>query len=239
LLTIILRLSQSFFDASNIAEVAPNPWLLCGSALQVFVAYKISWPPRKISSSAQKISTYLLIALCFCWVGDVWFSQLIVTKTNSVVLGVLSYTLAHIISIYGMYMVLKRFKHFKKSTWIYVIWALGGLVIWRAFVFSAIEQSYLLISMTAIYTVLLAANAASATVLATIDRKKILLCLGMTMFFISDIFTGIAIFNPELWQKLYVVKHVDIISIIYGTAQVLIVLSMANGLSKPRQLSCA
>lgn len=190
----------------------------------VIAAWSFSWFGRE-HIVAGPFALLIAIGMTLGFIGDLFMAQLFPLK-DYVLGGITAFGLGHIAYITAQ-------AHFANLTrggspgirWdVLTVWWLIGLVGWYVVVFRNPQKTPLHYAALP-YALLLATTAGFATNLALHDSIFLPLAIGTALFLLSDLILAARLFNN---LHFYLID--DVVWLLYGPAQMLIVYSIGSAL---------
>lgn len=196
----------------------PKPMALFSSATLVAAAWLIRSARRK--GPAADYSHQIAKGMTWGFVGDL-------CMTFSVPLGMATFGIGHIEYIRGMLRLLKaeggRLGPGQVAAWL--TWLGIGVGAWLGVVRCGPKGDLPLAWAALLYTLLLASTAGVASGLLLRKGRYAPLALGSAMFLVSDLVIALRLFQPALFAEIPAAIRADLVWLLYGPGQALIVSS--------------
>lgn len=199
-------------------------WTRMASSFTLVVAAWSGWLFTQ-SAPISSLSLLLAIGMTLGFIGDLFMAQLMPVR-DFVIGGIAAFGLGHIAYIIGWW-------HFGDSYGLdvsgyrwgaLVVWWLAGILGWYVVVFRGGERSVLHVAALP-YALLLSTTAGVATGLALQLPLFVPLALGAASFLLSDLLLAAQLFNNLHFRYIG-----DVVWLLYGPAQMLIVYSLGSAL---------
>jgi hypothetical protein len=194
-----------------------------GSSIALVVA-GWSWWIIAQDSDWQQLALFIAIGMSFGFLGDLFMAGLIPIGENAVLGGIGAFGIGHIAYIiglvghgndYGLDDSTKRWGAL-------VVWLIIGAVMWFLVVYRGAKEREFVHMAALPYALLLAATTAFATGLALQSGTFTLLAVGGALFLLSDLILAAQLFNELHFRAIG-----DVVWLIYGPGQMLIVYAVA------------
>jgi len=158
------------------------------------------------------------------FLGDIFMSGILNTP-RWLLWGMSAFGLGHLFYISAFWGVYSKFGSGLGTTELAVVagWLLAGIAGWYAVVLRGSEQVRMLRFAALPYALLLAIAAAAATLLTLQAPVFVFAAIGATLFLLSDL-----ILSLRLFRKMQFFLINDVVWLLYGPAQALIVYSIWN-----------
>lgn len=199
------------------AARVPMPLRLLSSATLVLAGWVIRGGKRK--GPAKHYSQQIAKGMTWGFIGDV-------SMMVSVPLGMLTFGIGHVEYSRGMWR-LGSDEGFAgaKRLLAWAAWMVAGVAGWYFVVHTGPKGGSMLAWAALPYALLLSTTAGLATGLALHKPRYVPLALGAAMFLASDLLIAMRMFNPTLFAQIPDSVRGDIIWLLYGPGQALIVSS--------------
>jgi uncharacterized membrane protein YhhN len=176
----------------------------------------------------RTIALLIAVGMTLGFIGDLFMSRLLPMR-DYVLGGIGAFGLGHIAYIAAQINVGQIYGLFQSGTsWMpFLIWLIVGFVGWYVVVYRTLNRTALHYAALP-YTLLLASTAGLATVLASQDPGFTPLAVGTALFLASDLILAARLFNN---LHFYLID--DVVWLLYGPAQMLIVYSIGSAVTLP------
>lgn len=197
-------------------------WCRMASSLLLVVA-GWTWFAATKGWRTERFALLLAVGMTLGFIGDLFNADLIpLGQANPVLGGIAAFALGHVAYIAGCVFAAKAAGvNSAKACWAsLVVWWAIALVCWYFVAWQGAKSTELRWPALP-YTLLLASTTGMATGLAIQDRRFGLLALGGVLFLISDLVLAFQLFQHPIYLG------GDIVWLLYGPAQMLIIYSVA------------
>jgi len=182
----------------------------------------------------------IAVGMTFGMLADIYGAFSAIRFTEPLAMIIVLFSLGHVAYIGGTLVVAHRLQLTQRSQWkktlgsFIVVYALMGFGLWMVMVYPSDNLPHMHLAV-AVYTVFLAVTAAVMATVARFDRRFLAIGIGGMLFFISDGFLGVRLFQDN-WCGIG-----DLCWITYGIGQMLIVYGAirAGDVTDPACATCA
>jgi len=222
----VLLFGGFLFGKLDAAHTRRMPaWTRMASSFTLVVA---AWSQYGFARETNVSTFALLIAIGMTlgFVGDLFMAQLLPMK-DYVLGGIGAFGLGHIAYIVAQIHLGEAYLFFRATTrWApFIFWIVVGLVGWYVVVCRTPKRTPLHVAALP-YALLLASTAGLASVLAIQEPLLLPLAIGSALFLLSDLILAARLFNNLHFHLID-----DVVWLLYGLAQMLIVYSIGSALA--------
>jgi hypothetical protein len=199
---------------------------MASSFTLVIAAWSFTWLYREANDSA--FALLIAVGMTLGFIGDLYMARLLPMK-DYILGGIGAFGLGHIAYIAAQINIGQVHIIFQRSlSWMpLLVWLLIGAAGWYIVVYRTPNRTPLHYAALP-YALLLATTAGLATVLATQSSLFSPLAIGTALFLASDLILAARLFNNV---HFYLID--DVVWLLYGPAQMLIIYSIGSALVLP------